>query len=342
MDHLLPKDQEKRTQLQVMVTGADGLLGSNLVRRLLEMGFSVRVLVHPKSSSPTLRGLTLETFSGDLLSEDSVLAEASRGCDAVFHCAAITNMWADPQLTWEVNLKGTEAVLKACLREGVKRLVHIGSASSFAFGPMQNPGDERSPFAEVYRGMAYMESKHEAMKLVREWVTERGLDAVIVAPTFLLGKYDYGPSGGELIRQYLKRGLKYVPPGGRNFANAGDVARAAILAWERGKAGEAYIAGGENLRYFDFFSAVSRIAGTRPPVRVIPKALVLAAGAAGSAYKKIPGKTAQVDLRIARVSCYETYYSSEKALAELGMTQTPIDVAIEDSIESLREYGHIQ
>jgi len=328
--------------LQVMVTGADGLLGSNLVRGLLETGFSVRVLVHPKSSSPTLRGLTLETFSGDLLSEDSVLPEAARGCDAVFHCAAITDMWADPQLTWGVNLKGTEAVLEACLREGVKRLVHIGSASSFAFGPMNDPGDERSSFAEVYRGMAYMESKHEAMKLVGEWVTERGLDAVIVAPTFLLGKYDHGPSGGELIRQYLKRGLKYVPPGGRNFANAGDVARAAILAWEKGKAGEAYIAGGENLRYFDFFSAVSRIAGTRPPVRVIPKALVLAAGAAGSAYKKIPGKTAQVDLRIARVSCYETYYSSEKALAELGMTQTPIDVAIEDSIESLREYGHIQ
>ncbi|MFH1150219.1 MAG: NAD-dependent epimerase/dehydratase family protein [Actinomycetota bacterium] len=323
------------------VTGADGLLGSHLVRRLLDRGMTVRAMIEPGSDSPTLQGLDVEKRTCDLLAADPGLAEALRGCDFVFHCAAVTDMWADPRLAWEVNLEGTRKVLDACLVNGTGRLVHIGSASSFAFGPSDRPGDETGPFPDVYRGTAYMESKHRAMQLVFEYVERRGLDAVVVAPTFMLGAYDRRPSGGELIRQFVKRGLKYVSPGGRNFANAGDVAEAAVLALAKGKAAEAYIAGGWNMRYIDFFDAVARTAGVDPPRRVLPGPLVMAAGAAGSAFSGLTRRRAVINWKMAKFSCCDTYYSSDRARDELGMTFTPVERAIEDSVESLREYGYI-
>lgn len=327
---------------RVLVTGADGLLGSHLVRRLLEGGYEVRALLQPGSDSPTLHGLGIETYEGDILGGADELAGAVEGCPYAFHCAAIANMWADPDLTRRVNFDGARNVFDACLSAGVERLVHIGSASSFSFGPMEAPGDETGPFPGAYRNVPYMESKHRAMKLLFEYVEGKNLDAVVVAPTFLLGDFDFRPSGGELIRQFINRGLKYISPGGRNFAYAGDVARAAVLALEKGRRGEAYIAGGENLCYYDFFTGVARIAGVEPPKRVIPKAAVMAAGAAGSLASRITGKQAVINTRMARFSCYDTYYSSGKAQRELGMEVSGIEVAIEESIGCLRAYGHCE
>ena len=324
----------------VLVTGADGLLGSHITRKLLEEGFSVRVLVQPGSKSPTLEGLPVERVTGDILSGES-LEGAVKGCGHVFHCAAITDMWADKDLTWRVNFAGTRNVLDACVREGIGRLVFIGSASSFQFGTLDNPGDESGPFPEAYRGQAYHKSKHKAMNLVKEYVAEKGLDAVIVAPTFMIGSYDYRPSGGELIVQYIRRGMRYVSHGGRNFVNARDAADAAVRALERGGTGEVYIAGNKNLTYFDFFSKVADIAATKPPRWVLPNALVLAVGAAGSAYRAVSRRPALIDLRIARLSLCTTYYNPGKAMSELGMEKTPIEVAIEESVESLKQYGHL-
>jgi dihydroflavonol-4-reductase len=278
--------------------------------------------------------------TGDILSKES-LEGALKGCGHVFHCAAITDVWADKEFTWRVNFDGTRNVLDACVREGVGRLVFIGSASSFQFGTMETPGDESSPFPEAYRGQAYGESKHKAMDLVKEYVVEKGLDAVVVAPTFMIGSYDFRPSGGELIRQYIKRGMRNVSHGGRNFVNARDTAGAAVKALERGRTGEVYIAGNKNLSYFDFFSKVADIAAVEPPKRVIPNALVLAVGAAGSAYRAVSRRPALIDLRMARLSLCTTYYNPGKAISELGMETTPIEVAIEESLESLKQYGHL-
>jgi len=324
----------------VLVTGADGLLGSHITRKLLDGGFAVRVLLQPGSKSPTLEGLPVEHVTGDILSGES-LEGAVKGCGYVFHCAAITDMWADKDLTWRVNFDGTRNVLDACVREGVGRLVFIGSASSFQFGTLENPGDESGPFPENYRGLAYNESKHKAMDLVKEYINDKGLDAVVVAPTFMIGSYDYRPSGGELIMQYLKRGMRYVSRGGRNFVNARDAADAAVKALERGRTGEVYIAGNENLTYFDFFSRVADVAAAKPPNRVVPNTLVLAVGAAGSAFRAVSRRPALIDLRIARLSLYTTYYDPGKAISELGMETTPIETAIEESVESLKQYGHL-
>ena len=329
--------------MKAFVTGGDGILGSHLVRALCARGFSVRVLVQPGSSSPTLRGLPIEIVEGDLLEDGQALGEAVRGCGLVFHCAAVTDMWAAPRLVWRVNLEGTEKVLEACSREGVGRLVFVGSASSFAFGTIENPGREDGAFPAAYRGIAYMESKHRASALVREYVDVRGLDAVTVAPTFMLGALDWRPSSGELVRQFITRRLRFVTPGGRNFAYAPDVADAMISAAERGETGRSYICGGHNMRYMDFFTAVARVAGNvEPPRFILPGSLVKAGGVAGSLFERVTGRRAALNAKMAKLSLYGTYYSSDRAVDELGMPQTPIETAIEETLKSLREYGHIE
>lgn len=332
----------KNSKDVVLVIGADGLLGSHLVRKLLDGGFAVRVMIQPGSDSPTLNNLPIERVQADLLSANGELSDAVRGCRFVFHCAAITNLWAPTELVWRVNLGGTGRVIDACLDHGVQRLVFTGSASSYSFGPPDNPGDESGSFPEQYRGIAYMESKYKAMKLVQAAIAQRGLDAVTIAPTFLLGGYDWRPSSGELIRQFIKRKMMFTSPGGRNFAYAPDVAGAMVAAMHKGKKGESYIAGGHNCSYLDFFSRVAGIAGgLSAPKIVLPPAAIVASGAAASLYGKLFSQRPRLNLTTARLSLFKTYYSSAKSVRELGMEQTPLEQAITESIASLREYGHI-
>jgi dihydroflavonol-4-reductase len=326
----------------VLVIGADGLLGSHLVRKLIARDCSVRVFIQPQSRSPTLDGLPVQLIEGDLLDADDRLEQAVAGCHFVFHCAAITDMWADAGITWQVNLEGTRRVLSACLEKGVDRLVFTGSASSFQFGTIDNPGDESGSFPAAYRGIAYMESKYRAMQLVREYADRRGLDAVVVAPTFLLGALDWRPSSGELIRQFIKRKMRFTSPGGRNFVHASDVALAMVAAAENGEKGQCYIAGGHNVSYLDFFTKVANIAGgVKPPRFVLPKSAIMACGAAGSLYGKVFSRRPPLNLKMARLALCGTYYSADKVVRELGMPQTPIDTAIAESVNSLRDYGYV-
>ncbi|MBW1811165.1 MAG: NAD-dependent epimerase/dehydratase family protein [Deltaproteobacteria bacterium] len=328
---------------KVLVIGGDGLLGSHLVRKLIEQDYRVRVFIHPESNSPTLDDLPIERVKGDLLSPNGDVERAIKDCRFVFHLAAVTDLWASPDVTWKVNLEGTRKVLDACLSAKVQRLIFTGSASSFRFGTLARPGDEQGDFPGEYKGIAYMESKHQAMRLVQQYVAGRGLDAVIVAPTFLLGRLDWRPSSGELIRQFLTRKMIFTSPGGRNFAYAPDVADAMVSALTKGKIGQAYIAGGVNLSYLDFFSKVASIEGrVNPPRFVLPGKAILAAGAAASLYGKIFSQKPKLNLTTANLSLFGTYYSAAKSIRELEMPQTDIETAIEESIGSLREFGHIQ
>jgi len=328
--------------VKVLVLGADGLLGSHLVRELLAQDHAVRVFIQPGSTSPTLRDLPIEVVEGDLLGDRQVLREAVRGCTYVQHCAAITDLWAPAEIVHAVNVEGTRRVVEACLDEGVRRLVFVGSASSYQFGSRERPGDEQDGFPATYRGVPYMESKYQAMRLVLDHVETRGLDAVVTAPTFLLGALDWRPSSGELIRQFIQRQLRVTSPGGRNFAYAPDVARAMVTAMRRGRRGQCYITGGHNLSYGEFFTRVARAVGLQPPRWTVPGPLLLGAGLAGSVHARVTGKRGALTYTLARLSRLCTYYSSRRAMDELGMEQTPIEVAIDESIGSLREYGHLQ
>ena len=149
-----------------LVIGADGLLGSHLVRKLIERDYSVRVFIQPQSRSPTLDDLPVRLIKGDLLDEDGQLEKAVEGCRYVFHCAAITDMWADKEIVWKVNLDGTRRVLDACCEKGIRRLVFTGSASSYQFGTIENPGDESGSFPPAYRGIAYKDNRGIAQRMI--------------------------------------------------------------------------------------------------------------------------------------------------------------------------------
>jgi len=302
----------------------------------------VRCLICPGSRSVTLDGLPAEKVEGDICDESFSLSDAMAGCDGVFHCAAITDLWADAERVWKVNLEGTRRVLDACLAVPIKRLVFVSSASCFEPGPISAPGGETGAFPEAYRGTPYMESKYRATELVRQYASTRGLDAVIVAPTFLLGPYDSRPSGGELVRQFIQRPMAFTAPGGRSFACAPDVARAMLSAMEKGRTGQTYILGGHNLCYRDFFSRVARIAGVRAPKRTLPGSVIRLAGTMASLFGSVVGKRPKLNRSVARFSLLGAYYSSAKATDELGARQSPVETGIEDSIRSLSTYGHLQ
>jgi dihydroflavonol-4-reductase len=164
---------------------------------------------------------------------------------------------------------------------------------------------------------------------------------VIVCPTFMIGAFDSRPSSGEMIRQFIVRKPPAVPAGGRSFVCVQDAARAAAAALTRGRRGETYILGGHNLTYVEFFTKVAQVSGVRPPKRMLPAGLILLGGVAGSLYEKVTGRQSLITLPIARLAPMGTYYSSAKAMTELGMVHTPIEQGIGEAIAGLKEYGHL-
>lgn len=331
--------------MTTLVTGADGLLGSHLVRELLARGEPVRALVQPGSSSPTLDGLDLERVAGDLLDPES-LRVALAGVRRVIHAAALTDQFAPAARHWSVNFDGVR-ILADAIRDVApdSRLLLVGSASTIAFGTREQPGDERGGFPVAYEGVAYMASKHAAMEHVRSLVADGALDAVLVAPTFLLGGHDWRPSSGELLLEYLRRGAPLAPPGGRNFVGAADAAVGAVNALDRGVPGETTLLAGHNLTYAEFFTHVAQAAGARPPVGVLPRGAVRAAGAAADAASDMARRLGRPALRfgreLAELSTLGCYYDNTKAVRELDLPVSPIGVSILASLRSLRAYGHL-
>jgi len=325
---------------RVLLTGADGMLGSYLARELLARDYAVRAFVLPNSASPTLDGLPLEIVRGDLTRAPQI-AQAVKGCRYVIHSAAIINLRAPKELVWKVNLDGTRHVLEACRAAKVKRLVYVGSASSFQFGPRENPPVECGGFPDNYRGVPYMESKFQATIMVRDFARRTGLEAVSVAPTFLVGGFNYLPGSSSLVRGLVDGTLRVASPGGRCFAYARDVATAIVNALRLGRPGECYLLGGENLDYREFLTKVARVAGKRPPLLTVPYAGIRLLGWGADLLEATTRRKLEINGLIARLSLSYAYYSSAKAIRELDMPQTPIETAIRDSIRGLVEYGYL-
>jgi dihydroflavonol-4-reductase len=328
-----------------LVTGADGLLGSHLVRELLARGHRVRAFLQPASGSPTLDGLDIERVTGDLLDSTS-LRQALDGVDRVVHAAALTDQHAPAERHWAVNFDGTRsltdavrAVAPAC------RVLLVGSASTIQFGTRDAPGDEAGGYPTAYEGVAYVASKHAAMEHVRALVADGALDAVLVAPTFLLGAHDWRPSSGQLLLEYLRRSLPVAPPGGRNFVGAADVAVGAVRALELGVAGDTTLLGGHNLTYEEFFTHLALATGARAPRAVVPVGAVRAAGTVGGAYSLLARRAGRPPGRfnreLAELSTLGCYYDNAKAVRQLDLPVSPIGTSLSASLRSLRTYGHL-
>lgn len=321
--------------MKILVTGANGLLGSNLVRELLSKDHQLKAFVLPTEDFSTLENLNIEKVYGNILNYNEVL-NACQGVDAIFHLAASTAMWPSRcKMVTKVNVEGTQNVLKAALAVGVERLIHIGTANSFNAGPRHKPGDESSNYEAYKYRSNYMDSKYEAHKLVLQAV-EDGLPAVIVNPTFMIGPYDARPSSAQMVLAVKEGKVIGYTPGGRNFICVKDAAVGIANALAMGRVGECYIIGNENLSYQEAFTKMASTANTQPPKLKLPKWAVLAYGFWGSVWAKVSSKQPTVSYTMARISCDDHYYSSAKAIAELDLPQTPIEQGIEESLEWLK------
>ncbi|MBK8922298.1 MAG: NAD-dependent epimerase/dehydratase family protein [Saprospirales bacterium] len=326
--------------MRVLITGADGLLGSHLVRELLADGHEVNAFVHHQSTSPTLSGLPVRRFKGDILNARD-LETAIQNCEVVIHAAANTSVWPTrSELTRRVNLEGTQRVAEAALRQGVRRFIYISSASAFQPGPKSNPGDESRPYVEGSLPLDYIESKYHAQQFVLKAVEEQGLPAVIINPTFMFGEYDSLPSSGKMILAIHQGKLPGYSSGGKNFVYAKDVARASINAITKGRLGECYIAGNSNLSYRELFDAIACVTGAKPPRIKFPDALMLSYGYIGTLIGTVFRQPPTLNHATAKVSCMGQYYSPQKAVAELDLPQTPIETAIRSAFDWFNQHQY--
>lgn len=328
--------------MKVVVTGADGLLGSNLVRVLLAAGHRVRVFLQEGKRSPTLDGLNLERRYGDIL-DPGALTAAFDACQAVVHAAASTSIWpARSPMVRRINIEGTANAIDAAAKAQVDRFVHIGTANSFAPGTLARPGDETTGYACGKYGLDYMDSKNEAQRLVLGAVHRIGLPALTVNPTFMIGPYDSTPSSGlMLIRLFQGRVVGYTG-GGKCWSHVGDVAAAAVNALTMGNVGESYIAGNVNMDYRQFFDMAAEIIGVRPPRFRIPQPVAELAGAAQSALSAITRRAPLLSYSSARIAGAGFYYDPSKARSVLAMPATPLDVAVRESFRWLRANGYLE
>jgi dihydroflavonol-4-reductase len=327
--------------MKVLLTGPDGVLGNNLVRKLIEKEYSVRVLIQSGKKAPLLDDLPIERKYGDILQKDD-LVKAVSGCDIIIHAAAMTDSWPSKhEKFWKVNVDGTVNMIEAAREASVKRFLHIGTATSFGPGNKQNPGTEQSEYCADRYGFDYISSKYEAQRIVLEEV-EKGFDAVILNPTFMIGPYDAKPSSGALILGVNSGKVPGYPAGGKNFVSVKDVADAIVNAIELGKTGESYILGNENLNYKEIFQEIADTLGVKAPKRALPKFLILAYGLVMSFAANVFRFTPDAGYKMALLSTVEFFYDPKKAREELKMPQTPVDTALKEAVTWFRNNGYIE
>jgi dihydroflavonol-4-reductase len=315
---------------KTLVTGATGLIGSQLVRALAARGDDLRLLIRRESDVSALDGVEFERTTGEITDRRSV-RRALDGASRVFHVAGKTSLaTADADRTFEVNVGGTSLIAHEALAAGVERFVYTSSAAAIGPVPKGVRGDESSSFRAGDLGIAYVNSKHEAEAEVLR-AAAQGLDAVIVNPTFALG-----PSAGnttslsiELIRKFLQRRIPAYVDGGLNIVDVRDVATGHLLADVSGRTGERYILGGRNFTMQRLFADLSRISGIPVPALRLPPQL--AVGGARLSERLHLGLGLSADE--ARSAGLWWTYSSAKAKRELGFTARPHEETLEAALE---------
>jgi dihydroflavonol-4-reductase len=324
----------------VFLSGAGGMLGNSILRELLRRNYFVTALYRPGERISDVQADNFKPVVGDLLEGEKIISLTS-GCNFIIHAAASTTVWPRRHpLTIEVNLKGTQNLVKAAQQHKVKRFVHIGTANSFAPGSKQNPGCEKNTYDGEKFGMDYMDSKYHAQQFLLKEFREKQFPFVSVNPTFMIGPYDFGPSSGKMILALYGNKIPGYSEGGKSFVCSKDVAVAAVNGLTMGKEGECYIAGGENLTYQEFFRKVSEVMNKPFRLKKIPGSLVLAYGFFNSVLSRITRKAPVLSYGMAKIGNIEQFYSSDKIRNELQMPATPIENGIKECLTWFKENNY--
>lgn len=321
----------------ILITGATGFIGSHLTIKLHHLGYNVRAFHRATSNALTLKQVDVEHCIGDIRDMDSLM-RAMKGCDTVFHTAAIVSFWKrkrEEQL--DVNVTGTRRIVEACRACGVGKLVHTSSVAALGFRVDGKLIDETTAF-NWGTHITYKYSKYLAEQEVLAGV-DHVLDATIVNPAIVIGPGDVYVHGGQIVRDIKCARMPFYVDGGMNVVSVHDVVDGHIAAAARGRSGERYILGGENLTHKEVFTRTARTVGGRAPKLKAP--VWMAAGVAracdliGDVTRKQPWITPEL---ISGIGLYN-WYSSDKAKRELGCSSTPIDAAIREAYEWYGENG---
>ncbi len=321
--------------MKVLVTGANGLLATNTIITLLSRGYQVKGLIRDtrKFLLPTQDNLELTV--GDITSPLS-LDQAIGDCDYVIHCAATT----DQHLLYyddyhRINVQGTENVVRAAIKHRIKKIVYVGTANTFGYGTLEEPGNEalppNAPFVYAWYAKSKLEGQHCILAAAGK------IDVTIVSPTFMIGPYDGKPSSGTIIHMAYRKKVVLHPPGGKNFVNVEDAANGVVDALEKGKHKEAYLLAGENLTYRAFFRKLSAQTGQQTLFIQIPPWLLHAAGYVGDILRWLGVRTALSRVNM-KILCVNNYYTNKKAQAELGTSFRPIENGIATAIDWFRRH----
>ena len=327
--------------MRVFVTGGSGFVGGNLVELLVAEGYEVRALVRPSSSQTQLRDLPVEIIYGDL--NDPDLDRSMRGCEAVFHVAAHYSLWQrDRELLYHSNVAGTANVLACARRAGVKRTVYTSSVAAIGVRGDRVLADEtyQSPIESLvgdYKKSKFL-AEREAVK-----ATAAGQDVVIVSPTTPIGPGDIKPTPtGDIILRFLRRQMPFYLPTGLNFIDVRDVARGHLLALEKGRSGERYILGHQNLSLKELLDRLAVITGLSAPKSALPNWIPYTAAWIDEYLLAAIGKTPSIPVDGVRMAGQYMYYDGSKAVRELGLPQTPVDLALRDAVDWFSTRGYVR
>lgn len=325
----------------VLVTGATGFVGAAVARALARRGLRLR-LMHRASSDPAnLAGLPGELVVGDLNDPES-LARVVTGCRALFHVAADYRLFVpDPAAMRRVNVDGTVALLRAAKAAGVWRMVYTSSVAALGLTEDGSPADEATPNRLEDHVGPYKRSKYEAELAVKRLAAE-GIDAVIVNPAAPVGPGDVKPTPtGRMVLDAARGHMPAYVETGMNIVHVDDVAEGHLLAMERGRAGESYILGGENLMLSEIGRMITRLAGRSPPRIRLPIAPLVPIAAAMEWWARRSGHEPLMTRDMLAMARKRMFYSSDKARTELGYRSRPAEAAMRDALADFCRRGKL-
>ena len=329
--------------MRVLVTGATGFVGGTVARELVRAGREVRLLVRPTADRRNLRGLPVEVSPGDVRDLDSLL-RAAAGCAQVYHVAALYKLWVrHKQEIYACNVTGTDNVLKAARARGVEKVIYTSSVATLGLPGDGTPGNEATPVSLADMVGHYKRSKFLAEQVALRYAAE-GLPVVIVNPSTPVGAGDLKPTPtGKLVVDFLNGRMPGYVDTGLNLVDVEDVARGHVLAAEKGRVGEKYILGHENLTLRQILSLLAELTGRAAPRFKVPYTLALGVAYADAALARlIPGREPFAPPVGVKLSKKKMFFDPSKAVGELGWGQTPVREALCKAVQWFAENGYVK
>ena len=326
----------------VLVTGASGFLGSAVARALVAHGMQVRALVRPSSRRDNFSDISCEIAIGDLTDRPS-LGAALRGMRYLFHVAADYRFWArDPSVILRANVEGTRNLMLEALAAGTERIVYTSSVATLRLAGATGPVDETSPLSPEEAIGVYKRSKTLAERTVEEMIRSDKLPAVIVNPTTPIGPRDIKPTPtGRILLDAARGRIPAFVDTGLNFAHVDDIAEGHLLALQRGRIGERYILGGQNVLLRNLLATIADASGRRAPRIRLPRIPIFPLAYGAQAFAYITGREPLLTVDALRMSRYHMFFTSAKAESELGYRSRAYQEGVIDALAWFRKVGYL-